>query len=187
MKDDLKNLSMKSIQCLESCQEEVKQVSKFLKDHEHLFILGKGPGEAIAKEGALKIKEVTYIHAEGYASGEFKHGPMAMIDSLKGTPCKSLFLTLIVILIILNDEYFDNMIHALNQVKGRNATTFVITDCANKIDSRLVDKFIHIPSCGMLTPLLSVLPIQLITYETAIMKGVDPDRPRHLAKEITVQ
>ena len=95
-------------------------MSAYLKNHEHLFILGKGPGEAIAKEGALKIKELSTIHAEGFCSGEFKHGPLAMIDTDVGTPF---------MLIINDDEYFEDMIYALNQVKNRNATTIVITDC----------------------------------------------------------
>jgi len=175
---NMRTLSQKSADVLVSCREHSKKIAVMLKDHEHLFILGKGPGEAIAKEGALKIKEVSYIHAEGFCSGAFKHGPIALTDPYKKTPF---------VLLILNDDFFDNMNAALNQVKNRQATTIVITDCPDRLDHALVDYLIEIPNCGILTALLGVLPLQLMAYDCAIVRGLDPDRPRHLAKEQTVQ
>lgn len=145
-----------------------------LKNKEHLFVLGKGPAEAIAKEGALKIKEITYIHAEGYAGGALKHGPFALIS--EGTP---------VILIILNDKHAHLMRTAAEEVRARGAVTVVITD-----DAKLADGVAHhtivIPSAGPLTSLLATIPLQLIAYDLAVARGINPDKPRNLAKAVTV-
>ena len=94
------------------------------------------------------IKEVANVHAEGYCSGEFKHGPLALLND--GTPF---------IFIIHDDEYFEDMIFALNQIKNRNALTIVITDCREKIDETLVNYFFDVPHSGMMTSLLSICPI----------------------------
>jgi len=114
--------------------------------------LGKGPCSAIAKEGALKIKELTYIHAEAFSAGELKHGPLALIDPDRPKSTG-------IILIILDDEFLHEMALALSEVRSRNALSVVITDCAHKLDSEKIDHVIPIPSIGSLTPILAVLPL----------------------------
>lgn len=159
---------------LNSVHHECKRICKSLANHSTVFILGKGLGESIAKEGALKIKEITYTHAEAYASGALKHGPFALIE--KGTP---------IIMIILNDEHKAQNLNSCAQVISRNASVIVITDCD---DLNLKDvEIIHVPSCGLLTGLCAVIPLQLIAYELSIYKKIDPDKPRNLAKTVTVK
>lgn len=154
--------------------EACKEVAKSLIDTEHCFVLGKGPSEAIAKEGALKIKEISYLHAEGYAGGALKHGPFALIE--KDTP---------VILIILDDEHGQLMRTAAEEVRARGAQTIAITDNEKFVDG-VATRTICIPKNGSLTGLISNIPLQLIAYELAVLKGINPDRPRNLAKAVTV-
>jgi len=139
-----------------------------------LFVLGKGFGEPIAREGALKIKEITYIHAEGYNGGALKHGPFALLT--QGTP---------VIMLILDDRHADLMKTALHEVKTRGAYTIVITDKPSMVED-IADELIRIPSNGPLTALLGAIPLQLIAYELSVAKSINPDRPRNLAKAVTV-
>ncbi len=157
---------------------QCKAVAERLRDCDHLFILGKGYSEPIAHEGALKIKECAYVHAEGFAGGALKHGPFALIseDMSKRTP---------IIMLILDDEHAHMMRTAAEEVKARHADVIVITDdksLAHGID----DSPIVIPSNGKLTALCAVLPLQFIAYELALLRGVNPDFPRHLAKSVTV-
>ena len=151
---------------------QCKQVAEQMNNQNHCFILGKGFAEPIAREGSLKIKEITYLHAEGYPGGALKHGPFALID--EGTP---------VILIILTDQHRNLMKTALEEVKVRGAFTIAIT---NDPSLNIAHQNILIPSNGPLTALLSVLPLQLIAYELSLLRGNDPDHPRHLAKVVTV-
>ena len=159
-----------SLKLRERCQE----VAKTLLEAQHMFVLGKGYGEAIAREGALKIKEITYLHAEGYPGGALKHGPFALIES--GTP---------VLLVILDDEHADHMRTAAEEVRARGARTIVITNHASLV-SHVADDIIEIPKDGTLAGLLATIPMQLIAYELAVMKSINPDKPRNLAKAVTV-
>lgn len=162
-------------------REQCAQVAEQLMGAEHLFVLGRGYGEPIAYEGALKIKEITYLHAEGYPGGALKHGPFALIESAKdgkfgATP---------IILIVLDDEHAQHMKTCAEEVRARGANTIVITDnpkmCAN-----IADTIIPIPTNGPMTALLASIPLQLIAYELAVRKGINPDVPRNLAKAVTV-
>jgi glucosamine--fructose-6-phosphate aminotransferase (isomerizing) len=159
---------------------QCKEIAKRLVDKEHLFVLGKGYGEPIAYEGALKIKECTYIHAEGYSGGALKHGPFALIEGAEGkqgaTP---------IIMIILDDEFGAQMRIAAEEVKARGAEVIIITDDVH-LASGLDPNPIVIPRNGPLTALTAVLPLQFIAYELAVMKGINPDVPRNLAKAVTV-
>lgn len=155
-------------------QERCREVASTLLDAQHLFVLGKGYAEPIAREGALKIKEITYLHAEGYPGGALKHGPFALIEP--GTP---------VMLIILDDEHADLMRTAAEEVRARGARTIIITDHAPLAD-QVADQTIIIPKDGSLVALLATIPMQLIAYELAVMKGINPDKPRNLAKAVTV-
>jgi glucosamine--fructose-6-phosphate aminotransferase (isomerizing) len=142
----------------------------------HLFVLGKGAGEPIAREGALKIKEITYLHAEGYPGGALKHGPFALIT--EGTP---------VILLILNDRHSGLMKTAAEEVKARGARNIIITD-EPSLARGIADPndVIVIPPDGVLTGLLTTVPLQFLAYELAVLKGINPDKPRNLAKAVTV-
>lgn len=154
--------------------DKCKQVAAKLKDKEHIFVLGKGFAEPIAYEGALKIKEIGYTHAEGYSGGALKHGPFALLE--EGTP---------VILLILDDQHGELMRTAAHETKARGAYNIVITDNP-KLAAGVAHDTITIPSNGPLTALLGVLPLQMIAYEMAISKGITVDTPRNLAKAVTV-
>ena len=159
-------------------QEQCKRWAHRLVNAEHVFILGKGYAEPIAREGALKIKECAYVHAEGLSGGAMKHGPFALIseDLSKRTP---------IVMLILDDEHSHLMRTAAEEVKARHADVYVITD-APHLAKGLDDDPIVIPRNGKLTALLAVLPLQFLAYELALLRGVNPDFPRHLAKSVTV-
>lgn len=144
-------------------------------------MLGKGYGEPVAMEGALKIKEMCYLHAEGYSGGALKHGPFALIESdengKKGaTP---------IIMLIFDDDHAHHMRTAAEEVKARGADVIIITDKASLAEG-LDDDPLVIPSNGPLTALGAVLPIQLMSFELAMLRGINPDTPRNLAKSVTV-
>ncbi|RYH15331.1 SIS domain-containing protein, partial [archaeon] len=160
-------------------REQCKKVATQLQQKSNLFVLGKGYGEPIALEGALKIKEMSYIHAEGYSGGALKHGPFALIEGPEGRDGRTP-----VILLILDDDHANHMRTAAEEVKARGAQVIVITDnpkLAQGIDS---DPLV-IPNNGPLTALIAVLPLQLIAYELALLRGINPDVPRNLAKAVT--
>lgn len=168
---------MKVQETLQENKFEIEDIAKEIKDKEYMAVLGKGLCEPIAKEAALKIKEVTYMHAEGYSSGEFKHGPLALVEEGKKT---------LGVIYILDNEDFEFNMSTLEQLKAKQAYTIVITDCKHKIADHLADKFVKIPSCGDLTPLLGIIPMQLLTLHIAQLRGNDVDQPRNLAKTVTV-
>lgn len=171
--EDLRRLSTNMQTALQergACEE----IARSLVAADHAFILGKGPGESIAREGALKIKEITYLHAEGYPGGALKHGPFALIT--EGTP---------VVLLILDDAHGNLMRTAAEEVRARGAHTIVITDNMQLAEG-VANDVVCIPRDGSLTALLATIPLQLIAYELAVLKGINPDKPRNLAKAVTV-
>ena len=155
-------------------RDACQRIAETLIDAEHCFVLGKGPCEAIAREGALKIKEITYLHAEGYPGGALKHGPFALI--VKDTP---------VILCIFDDQHGQLMRTAAEEVRARGARTIVITDNP-KLAEGVATETILIPKNGVLTGLVANIPLQILAYELAVLKDINPDRPRNLAKAVTV-
>lgn len=161
-------------------REQCARLADGLKDKEHIFLLGKGCGEPIALEGALKMKEMAYVHAEGYSGGALKHGPFALIGGKEGkqgaTP---------IICLILDDEHAQHMRTAAEEVKARGADLIIITDNPN-LSRGLVTDPIVIPSNGPLTALVATLPLQFLAYELAVRRGINPDKPRNLAKAVTV-
>lgn len=160
----------------ESTHNKCKEISESLLHKDHCFILGKGFGEAIAKEAALKIKEITYLHAEGFPGGALKHGPFALID--EGTP---------IILLVLNNEDRFFMESTIHEIKARGAHAIVISDISYEdLHQEIIDEYILIPHNGRLTSLMAIFPLQLIAYYLAIQKGLNPDRPKNLAKTVTV-
>ena len=170
----LKGLPYKLPDFLATSQSLCKEAAQNIVNHKSLFCLGKGFGEAIAKEISLKIKEVSYIHAEGYNAGTFKHGPIAMIDSENRTP---------VILIVVNDPFLDDMITSYNQIKARNATIILLSNCTEKLETDGVDFIFNLPIEGILSSFYAVFIGQLIAYYLAVSKGYNPDKPRQLSKE----
>jgi glucosamine--fructose-6-phosphate aminotransferase (isomerizing) len=152
--------------------EQLKHLASHLTEHRHLFILGRGQLYYPALESALKMKEVSYIHTEGFSGGELKHGVIALLE--KGTPVVSLIAT--------DDESAD-MLNATAEVKARGGWVIGISPTQNQ----LFDEWIEVPELGGLAAVGSVLPAQLLTYHLALLKGLDPDKPRNLAKSVTVK
>ena len=156
------------------CYNQVKELIPNFTDHSSCFVLGKGKNEAIANEASLKIKEISYIHAEGYSTSSLKHGPFAL-----------LYPAFPVIMIMPNDEHFMKASNAYEEIKSRQAYIIKITNNKNKSISQVND--IVIPENSTFSSLLSIIPIQFLSYELAITKGYNPDMPRNLAKVVTVE
>ena len=156
-----------------SNNSKIKEIAKNLKDVSDIYVLGRGIHLPIAKEAALKLKELTYIHAEGIPAGELKHGPLALMDS-----------NVYVIIINPNDSTYNDTLNSANQIKARGAKIIGISDKK----SNVYDYWIDIPSIGeALYPLIEIVPIQLLSYYSALEKKTDPDYPRNLAKSVTVK
>ncbi|MDO8624261.1 MAG: glutamine--fructose-6-phosphate transaminase (isomerizing) [bacterium] len=151
---------------------EVKKVAEKLKNSNDLYIIGRGLNAPIAHEAAIKIQEVSYIHAEGFPGGELKHGPIALIQ--KGTP---------VIALIANDETKRDMESNTAELKSRGAYVIGIAPA----HSPLFDEWIQVPDLGTASPIANLIPIQLLAYHLAVLRGNDPDKPRNLAKSVTVK
>jgi len=168
------------IKCLRTLPSDIKHTIETFKKYKYcyhlvnkdnLFVLGKGKSESIAKEGALKIKEISYIHAEGYSGSSLKHGPFALLD--ENFP---------VILISPDDEHFNHMQNAYNEIISRNAPVLFITTKQNcNIENSII-----VPYNEIFNDLLCVIPLQLIAYYLALDKGHNPDLPKNLCKSVTV-
>ncbi|MFH1438818.1 MAG: glutamine--fructose-6-phosphate transaminase (isomerizing) [Pseudomonadota bacterium] len=156
----------------------ISDMSKKFIEKDHFLYLGRGLGFPIAMEGALKLKEISYIHAEAYAAGEMKHGPIALIDA-----------AMPVVIIIPADEQYDKIKGNLQEVKARQGIVIALTTEGGVQELRdLCDEVIEVPECEPeLLPLLTVLPLQLFAYYIADCKGTDVDQPRNLAKTVTVE
>jgi glucosamine--fructose-6-phosphate aminotransferase (isomerizing) len=152
---------------------EIQKLVKHIKDIQSLFVIGRGIHYPIAKEAALKIKEITYVHCEGIAAGELKHGPLALMDES----------AYVIVINPDDDSYVDN-ISTVNEIKSRNAKVICIS---NKPDANY-DYWIPIPTVDpALYPLVEIISLQLIAYYLALEKGIDPDYPKNLAKSVTVK
>lgn len=158
-------------------REQCKRIAARLSEKEHCFVLGKGFGEPIAYEGALKIKEMANLHAEAYSGGALKHGPFALIDDENGGK----FGATPIVMIILDDQHAHHMRTACEEVKARGADLVIITDKA-ELARDLDDDPIIIPTNDVMTALGALMPLQLIAYEMSLLRGNNPDCPRNLAK-----
>ena len=156
---------------------EIRAVAqKYFRSTNFLF-LGRGIMYPIALEGALKLKEISYIHAEGYAAGEMKHGPIALIDQ-----------NMPVVVIANRSPVYDKMISNLEQVRARDGQVIAIASEGDTAIDEKADAVIRIPELGEhLTALLATIPVQLLAYHVAALKGTDVDQPRNLAKSVTVE
>lgn len=151
---------------------EIKKIAGKLVKQNDLYIIGRGLNAPVAQEAAIKIQEVSYIHAEGFPGGELKHGPIALIE--KGT---------LVIALIPNDETKRDMESNTMEIKSRGA--YVIGIAPD--NSKLFDEWIKVPDLGIASPIASIIPVQLLAYHLAVLRGNDPDKPRNLAKSVTVK
>ena len=177
MIEKLKEMPEKVEKALEQEAYIKDEVAKELKEASSAFYLGRGLDYNIAMEGALKIKEISYIHAEAFAAGELKHGTIALIE--KGTP---------VVAIATQEDLFEKMVSNMEEVKARGAYVIAVAQEKNKEVEKAADKVIYIPNIDdMLSSILSVLPLQLLSYYVAVQRGCDVDKPRNLAKSVTVE
>ncbi|MHC4378905.1 MAG: SIS domain-containing protein, partial [Planctomycetota bacterium] len=148
-----------------------------IKDRQNALYLGRGFNFPVALEGALKLKEISYIHAEGYPAAEMKHGPIALIDE-----------EMPVIVIATNRSAYDKVVSNIQEVKARKGMVIAVVTEGEKTISEMADYTIEIPDTEEpLTPLLSVIPLQLLSYHIAVMRGCNVDQPRNLAKSVTVE
>jgi glucosamine--fructose-6-phosphate aminotransferase (isomerizing) len=149
----------------------------FAEKHHALF-LGRGPLYAIAMEGALKLKEISYIHAEAYAAAELKHGPLALVDE-----------DMPVVAVAPNNELLEKLKSNLQEVRARGGQLYVFADPSTGMQSEEGVTVLHVPSVpsAFLAPVIFTIPLQLLAYHVAILKGTDVDQPRNLAKSLTVE
>ncbi|MED5386123.1 MAG: glutamine--fructose-6-phosphate transaminase (isomerizing), partial [Pseudomonadota bacterium] len=155
--------------------KEIKRISRQFSDKEHSLFLGRGIEYPIAKEGALKLKEISYIHAEAYPAGELKHGPLALVDS-----------KMPVIAVAPNNDLLSKLKANLSEVSARGGKLYVFADESIKFESDRSCKVINVPNCpDILDPIVFTVPLQLLSYHVAMMKGTDVDHPRNLAKSVT--
>lgn len=144
---------------------------------QHALFLGRGLHYPIALEGALKLKEISYIHAEAYPAGELKHGPLALVD--KEMP---------VVTVAPNDRLLEKLKSNMQEVRARGGELYVFADAGIKMESDERTHVIRLPeNYGDLSPILHVIPLQLLAYHTALVRGTDVDKPRNLAKSVTVE
>ena len=183
------NISEKEIECLKKdilelpakieetlkCAKQVKDFGHKIYQEKDVFFLGRGIDETVAKESALKLKEISYIHADSYPAGELKHGPIALIEN-----------NITVVSIMTDSKLVEKTISNIQEVITRGAKTLVVTN--QNVDDKMFDMVIHIPETNtFISPILSVIPLQLLSYYISKEKGLDVDKPRNLAKSVTVE
>ncbi|MEI6638446.1 MAG: glutamine--fructose-6-phosphate transaminase (isomerizing), partial [Chlorobium sp.] len=156
---------------------QIKSIAELFKDAKNFLYLGRGYNFPVALEGALKLKEISYIHAEGYPAAEMKHGPIALIDE-----------DMPVIIIATRDNTYSKILSNIEEVRSRKGRVIAIANEGDKEVCRMAEHVIYIPQAsGPITPLLAVIPLQLLAYHIATLRGCNVDRPRNLAKSVTVE
>jgi len=155
----------------------IKYIASEIKDRHNALYLGRGYNFPVALEGALKLKEISYIHAEGYPAAEMKHGPIALIDE-----------QMPVVVMATNESAYDKVVSNVQEVKARKGYVIAIVNEGDTVMSQIADQVIEIPqTLEPLTPLISSIPLQLLSYHIAVLRGCDVDQPRNLAKSVTVE
>ena len=178
---------MELIKELEAIPEKVKEILKDTsnieriamkyKDATDFLFLGRGYNFQVALEGALKLKEVSYIHAEGYPAAEMKHGPIALVDE-----------TLPVVFVATKDKYYEKIVSNVQEIKARKGKVIAVATASDTVIPTMADDTMFVPDADeVIAPLLSVVPLQLLSYYVGIAKGFDVDKPRNLAKSVTVE
>lgn len=156
---------------------QIEDIAKIYKNASNMIYLGRGFNFPVALEGALKLKEISYIHAEGYPAAEMKHGPIALIDE-----------EMPVVFIAIKDSSYEKVVSNIQEVKARKGRVIAIVNEGDTFIATMADHVIEIPSTyDILTPLLTVIPLQLLAYHIAVMRGCNVDQPRNLAKSVTVE
>jgi glucosamine--fructose-6-phosphate aminotransferase (isomerizing) len=174
---ELERLPQRVADMLEQRQEEVAAIAERHHDAEFFLYLGRHVGLPIALEGALKLKEISYVAADAYPAGEMKHGPIALLAP--GTP---------VIAVATDSPVLDKALSNLQEVKARGAHVIAVAGDGNDEIAAHADDVIRVPAAHwMLAPLLAVIPLQLLAYHTARLRGLNVDQPRNLAKTVTVE
>ncbi|UCV28251.1 glutamine--fructose-6-phosphate transaminase (isomerizing) [Ferribacterium limneticum] len=174
--DQLRHLPVAVNKVLE-LEDEIKVWAQRFADKHHALFLGRGRHYPIAMEGALKLKEISYIHAEAYPAGELKHGPLALVDA-----------NMPVISVAPNDQLLDKLKSNLKEVQARGGELYVFADADSEIPESEGVHILRLPEhYGELSPILHVIPLQLLSYHAALVKGTDVDKPRNLAKSVTVE
>jgi glucosamine--fructose-6-phosphate aminotransferase (isomerizing) len=167
----------KKVEKVLGMNDKIKYLAAEIQSNNNVLYLGRGYNFPVALEGALKLKEISYIHAEGYPAAEMKHGPIALIDE-----------NMPVIVIATNVSAYEKIVSNIQEVKARKGIVIAIVTEGDKEIKRIADHCIEIPSTiDPLTPLLSVIPLQLLSYHIAVMRECDVDQPRNLAKSVTVE
>jgi len=174
--NDLRRVPDLAGRCLDR-EAEVENVARTLLNVSHCLYLGRGINMPTAYEGALKLKEISYIHAEGYPAGEMKHGPIALID--RDMP---------VVVIAPKDPWYEKMFSQIEQAKARGGTVIALATEGDEMISSIADHVLWLPDTPwMLSPVTAVIPLQLLAYHIAALRGLDVDQPRNLAKSVTVE
>jgi glucosamine--fructose-6-phosphate aminotransferase (isomerizing) len=156
---------------------EIENLAEEFSDKQHSLFLGRGDQYPIAMEGALKLKEISYIHAEAYASGELKHGPLALIDA-----------DMPVIVVAPNNELLEKLKSNVEEVRARGGIMYVFADKEAHFESDDTMRVVQVPHCmESVAPIVYTIPLQLLSYYVALIKGTDVDQPRNLAKSVTVE
>ncbi|HMT30787.1 MAG TPA: isomerizing glutamine--fructose-6-phosphate transaminase, partial [Bacteroidia bacterium] len=155
----------------------IRELAAKLKDSRNVLYLGRGYGFPVALEGALKLKEISYIHAEGYPAAEMKHGPIALIDA-----------EMPVVVIATKNSSYEKVVSNIQEVKARKGIIIAVVTEGDVEVKKIADHVIEIPETDeLLVPLVSVIPLQLLSYHIAVMRGCNVDQPRNLAKSVTVE
>jgi Glucosamine 6-phosphate synthetase, contains amidotransferase and phosphosugar isomerase domains len=156
---------------------EILRLSELFVEKNHCLFLGRGTEFPIALEGALKLKEISYIHAEGYAAGELKHGPLALVDN-----------DMPVVILAPQDDMLDKLKSNMEEVQARGGELFVFADENSGIKAKDRQHVVYVPSVNeILAPIVYSIPVQLLSYHVAVLRGTDVDQPRNLAKSVTVE
>ena len=174
--DDLRRVPHLAGRCLDR-EPDVEIIARALVNVNHCLYLGRGINMPTAYEGALKLKEISYIHAEGYPAGEMKHGPIALIDH-----------TMPVVVIAPRDPWYEKMLSQIEQAKARGGTVVAVATDGDDTIAEIADYVLWVPETPwLLSPVTTVIPLQLLAYHIAALRGLDVDQPRNLAKSVTVE
>jgi glucosamine--fructose-6-phosphate aminotransferase (isomerizing) len=167
----------KKVEKILQTHELIKEIAKEYHQSQNFLYLGRGYNFPVALEGALKLKEISYIHAEGYPAAEMKHGPIALIDE-----------NMPVVFIATKDSTYEKITSNIEEVKARSGRIIAIATEGDEEIKKRADHVIYIPpTLEFLTPILTIIPLQLLAYYIAILRGCDVDQPRNLAKSVTVE
>jgi glucosamine--fructose-6-phosphate aminotransferase (isomerizing) len=173
---ELNKIPKKLIETL-NCNEKALEISKVYKNSKNCLFLGRGYNFPVALEGALKLKEISYIHAEGYPAAEMKHGPIALIDE-----------NMPIVVVAINKGHYEKTVSNIQEIKARKGKVIAIVTMGDITVKDLADHVIEIPeTLETLSPLLTTIPLQLFSYHTAVLLNKNVDQPRNLAKSVTVE